>query len=129
MLCLSYYTYVFSSTKSVTGAERDLPETNQSWIWRVSSTNCGSMVSLLNTAKTVETPKEWKKTWCSFCRRSAFTLRIHILVHWLTFRLWEFLSTGKPLFYHLMFISWWRITELQSIFLTAFSLILLFREF
>jgi hypothetical protein len=27
MLCLSYYAYVFSSTKSVTRAERDLPET------------------------------------------------------------------------------------------------------
>jgi hypothetical protein len=27
MLCLSYYTYVFSSTKSVIRAEWDLPET------------------------------------------------------------------------------------------------------
>jgi hypothetical protein len=27
MLCLSYYAYVFSSTKSVIRAERDLPET------------------------------------------------------------------------------------------------------
>jgi hypothetical protein len=27
MLCLSYYTYVFSSTKSVIRAEQDLPET------------------------------------------------------------------------------------------------------
>jgi hypothetical protein len=29
MLCLSYYAYVFSSTKSVTRAERDLPETEK----------------------------------------------------------------------------------------------------
>jgi hypothetical protein len=29
MLCLSYYAYAFSSTKSVTGAERDLPETEE----------------------------------------------------------------------------------------------------
>jgi hypothetical protein len=27
MLCLPYYAYVFSSTKSVIRAERDLPET------------------------------------------------------------------------------------------------------
>jgi hypothetical protein len=27
MLCLSYYAYVFSSTKSVIRAEQDLPET------------------------------------------------------------------------------------------------------
>jgi hypothetical protein len=27
MLCLSYYAYVFSSTKSVTRAEQDLPGT------------------------------------------------------------------------------------------------------
>jgi hypothetical protein len=29
MLCLSYYAYVFSSTKSVTRLERDLPETEE----------------------------------------------------------------------------------------------------
>jgi hypothetical protein len=29
MLCLPYYAYVFSSTKSVTRAERDLPETEE----------------------------------------------------------------------------------------------------
>jgi hypothetical protein len=29
MLCLSYYAYVFSSTKSVTRAEWDLPETEE----------------------------------------------------------------------------------------------------
>jgi hypothetical protein len=29
MLCLSYYVYVFSSTKSVTRVERDLPETEK----------------------------------------------------------------------------------------------------
>jgi hypothetical protein len=29
MLCLSYYAYVFSSTKSVTRAEQDLPETEE----------------------------------------------------------------------------------------------------
>jgi hypothetical protein len=29
MLCLSYYVYVFSSTKSVTRAEWDLPETEE----------------------------------------------------------------------------------------------------
>jgi hypothetical protein len=28
-LCLSYYAYVFSSTKSVTRAEWDLPETEE----------------------------------------------------------------------------------------------------
>jgi hypothetical protein len=31
MLCLSYYAYVFSSRKSVTRAERDLPETEEGW--------------------------------------------------------------------------------------------------
>jgi hypothetical protein len=30
MLCLPYYAYVFSSTKSVTRAEWDLPETEES---------------------------------------------------------------------------------------------------
>jgi hypothetical protein len=29
MLCLSYYAYVLSSTKSVIRAERDLPETEE----------------------------------------------------------------------------------------------------
>jgi hypothetical protein len=29
MLCLSYYIYVISSTKSVIRAERDLPETEE----------------------------------------------------------------------------------------------------
>jgi hypothetical protein len=29
MLCLSYYAYVFSSTKSVTRAKWDLPETKE----------------------------------------------------------------------------------------------------
>jgi hypothetical protein len=29
MLCLSYYVYVFSSTKSVIRAEQDLPETER----------------------------------------------------------------------------------------------------
>jgi hypothetical protein len=29
MLCFSYYAYVFSSTKSVTRAEQDLPETEE----------------------------------------------------------------------------------------------------
>jgi hypothetical protein len=29
MLCLSFYAYVFSSTKSVTRGERDLPETEE----------------------------------------------------------------------------------------------------
>jgi hypothetical protein len=29
MLCLSYYSYVFSSTKSITKAEQDLPETEE----------------------------------------------------------------------------------------------------
>jgi hypothetical protein len=29
MLCLSYYAYVLSSTKSVIKAERDLPETEE----------------------------------------------------------------------------------------------------
>jgi hypothetical protein len=29
MLCLSYYAYVFSSTKSVTSTEWDLPETKE----------------------------------------------------------------------------------------------------
>jgi hypothetical protein len=29
MLCLSHYAYVFSSTKSVTRAEWDLPETEE----------------------------------------------------------------------------------------------------
>jgi hypothetical protein len=31
MLCLSYYAYVFSSTKSVIRAEPDLPETEGGW--------------------------------------------------------------------------------------------------
>jgi hypothetical protein len=29
MLCLSYYAYILSSTKSVTRAKRDLPETEE----------------------------------------------------------------------------------------------------
>jgi hypothetical protein len=31
MLCLPYYAYVFSSTKSVIRAERDLPGTEGEW--------------------------------------------------------------------------------------------------
>jgi hypothetical protein len=34
MLCLSY-AYVFSSTKSVTGVERDLPETEEGKVGKV----------------------------------------------------------------------------------------------
>jgi hypothetical protein len=39
MLCLSYYAYVFSSTKSVIRAERDLPETEEGAGWRNDSNN------------------------------------------------------------------------------------------
>jgi hypothetical protein len=65
MLCLSYYAYVFSSTKSVTRAERNLPETEEGRVGKCGGGRHGGEMTqtmYAHNKKTLHFSKRLRKT-------------------------------------------------------------------